>query len=106
MPAITRGESLTIDTQYKQESLCIQIILIGNEIRKTLAYSWQKSSIMTFEIFLFGPSAVRALPLAPGRNEGGHYVRYIFLFLLLFGPSGVRALPLAAGRNEGGHYFR
>ena len=41
-----------------------------------------------------GPSGVRALPLAAGRNECGHY----------FGPSGVRALPLAAGINEGGHY--
>ena len=38
------------------------------------------------------------LPLAAGRNEGGHYFRY-------FGPSGVRALPLAAGINVGGHYF-
>ena len=46
-----------------------------------------------------GPSAVCALPLASGRNEGGHYFRYIH-------PSGVRALPLAAGINEGGHYFR
>ena len=46
-----------------------------------------------------GPSGVRALPLAAGRNKGGHYFRY-------FGPSGVRALPLAAGINEGGHYFR
>ena len=46
-----------------------------------------------------GPSGVRALPLAAGRNEGGHYFRN-------FGPSGVRALPLAAGINEGGHYFR
>ena len=45
-----------------------------------------------------GPSGVRALPLAAGRNEGGHYFRYI-------GPSGVRALPLAAGINEGGHYW-
>ena len=42
-----------------------------------------------------GPSGVRALPLAAGTNEVGHY----------FGPSGVRALPLAAGTNEGGHYF-
>ena len=48
-----------------------------------------------------GPSIVHALPLAAGRNEGGHYFRYIFLF----GPSGVRALPLGAGRNESGHYF-
>ena len=42
---------------------------------------------------------MRALSLAAGINEGGHYFRY-------FGPSGVRALPLAAGINEGGHYLR
>ena len=30
-----------------------------------------------------GPSGVRALPLAAGRNEGGHYFRYIFFLLLL-----------------------
>ena len=35
------------------------------------------------------------LPLAAGRNEGGHY----------FGTSGVHALPLAAGIYVGGHYF-
>jgi hypothetical protein len=46
-----------------------------------------------------GPSRVRALPLAAGINEGGHYFRY-------FGPSRVHALPLAAGINAGGHYFR
>jgi hypothetical protein len=44
---------------------------------------------------LIGLSRVRALPLAAGINEGGHY----------FGPSGVLALPLAAGINEGGHYW-
>ena len=31
-----------------------------------------------------GPSGVRALPLAAGRNKGGHYFRY-------FGPSVLRA---------------
>jgi hypothetical protein len=31
-----------------------------------------------------GPSGMRALPLAAGINEGGHYFRY-------FGPSEVRA---------------
>jgi hypothetical protein len=46
-----------------------------------------------------GPSGVRALPMAAGINEGGHYIRY-------FGPSRVHALPFAAGINEGGHYFR
>ena len=33
----------------------------------------------------FGPSRVRALPLAAGINEGGHYFRYII------GPSVLRA---------------
>ena len=46
----------------------------------------------------FGPSGVRALPLAAGINVGGHYFRYI-------GLSEVRALPLAAGINVGGHDF-
>ena len=31
-----------------------------------------------FAYFSFGPSGVRALPLAAGTNEGGHYFRYIF----------------------------
>ena len=44
----------------------------------------------------FGPSRVRAVPLAAGINVGCHYFRY-------FGPSEVRALPLAAGINVGGH---
>ena len=29
-----------------------------------------------FTNFDFGPSGVRALPLAAGTNEGGHYFRY------------------------------
>ena len=33
---------------------------------------------------LIGPSGVRALPLAAGTNEGGHYFRYIFPLLLIF----------------------
>jgi hypothetical protein len=32
----------------------------------------------------FGPSVVRALPLAAGINDGGHYFAYIILFFLLF----------------------
>ena len=49
-----------------------------------------------YSLYVFiRPSGVRALPLAAGKNVGGHY----------FGPSGVRALPLASGTNEGGHYF-
>ena len=57
---------------------------------------WQQTET---KVATIGPSGVRALPLADGINEGGHYFRY-------FGPSGVGALPLAAGINEGGHYFR
>ena len=33
-----------------------------------------------------GPSGVRALPLAAGRNEGAHYFRYFLLLLLLLVP--------------------
>jgi hypothetical protein len=53
----------------------------------TLCYIWADKG------GYFGPSGVRALPLAAGITVGGHY----------FGPSGVRVLPLAAGINEGGH---
>ena len=59
-------------------------------------YTGNFHTVQTADVLLIGPSGVRALPFAAGRNEGGHY----------FGPSGVRALPLAAGTNEGGHYFR
>ena len=31
----------------------------------------------------FGPSGVCALPMAAGRNEGGHYFRYFSTLLLL-----------------------
>ena len=60
-----------------------------------LSHFWQS----WFSCAYFGPSGVRALPLASGINESGHYFRY-------FCPSEVHALPLAAGINEGGHYFR
>ena len=32
---------------------------------------------------IIGPSGVRALPLAAGRNEGGHYFRYFSTLLLV-----------------------
>ena len=38
------------------------------------------------------PSGVRALPVAAGTNEGGHYFRYFFTFvlsLLDFTPEGI-----------------
>ena len=35
----------------------------------------------TSYMLVIGPSGVRALPLAAGRNEGGHYFKYIFLLL-------------------------
>ena len=34
----------------------------------------------------FGPSGVRALPLAAGINEGGHYFRYFSFFFSFFLP--------------------
>jgi hypothetical protein len=47
---------------------------------ETLQYivGFQKQSYR----FDFGPSVVRVLPLAAGRNEGGHYFRYFSTFLL------------------------
>jgi hypothetical protein len=37
--------------------------------------------IKTGSITNFGPSGVRALPLAAGINEGGHYFRHFDFFL-------------------------
>ena len=34
----------------------------------------------TARVQQIGPSGVRALPLAAGINEGGHYFRYFFFF--------------------------
>ena len=34
-------------------------------------------------VLYFGPSGVRALPLAAGINEGGHYFRYIIPLLVV-----------------------
>jgi hypothetical protein len=46
--------------------------------------TWRTTfSPLQSEFFKIGPSGVHALPLAAGRNEGGHYLRY-------FGPSRVR----------------
>ena len=36
--------------------------------------------------FHFGPSGVRALPLASGRNEVGHYFRYFSSFIFFLPP--------------------
>ena len=38
------------------------------------------------KIGFFGTSGVRALPLAAGTNEGGHYFRYIFLLVVILPP--------------------
>ena len=40
-----------------------------------------RAPAVSTQVATIGPSGVRALPLAAGTNEGGHY----------FGPSGVRA---------------
>ena len=69
--------------------------LVYNLVAQPKSKTWKSGGY----IVDFGRSGVRALPLAAGRNIGGHYTWN-------FGPSGVRVLPLASGRNEGGHYFR
>ena len=43
-----------------------------------------RAPAVSTQVATIGPSGVRALPLAAGTNEGGHYFRY-------FGPSEVRA---------------
>ena len=76
-------------------SSCLKISGAFSHIHTQSVIQYAESSLQFILDITFGPSGVRALPLAVGINEGGHY----------FGPSGVRALPLAAGTNEGGHYF-
>ena len=47
----------------------------------------QRNEVAIILGIIFGPSGVRALPLAAGINEGGHYFRYFsFLFSLLLPP--------------------
>ena len=48
---------------------CVQFVSIWNTSRYKLG-------------IIIGPSGVRALPLAAGTNEGGHYFRY-FLHLVV-----------------------
>ena len=40
------------------------------------------------DIIHYGPSGVRALPLAARRNEGGHYFMYMFLFSCSYSSGG------------------
>ena len=47
-------------------------VLVGNLGKQELYFKIPKSWYIT----TFGPSGVRALPLAAGINEGGHYFRY------------------------------
>ena len=45
---------------------------------------WLLAQTKVATIFgIFGPSGVRALPVAAGTNEGGHYYWYFFLFIHL-----------------------
>ena len=46
-------------------------------------FPWLLAETKVATIFGIGPSGVRALPLAAGTNEGGHYFRYIFPLLLI-----------------------
>jgi hypothetical protein len=46
-------------------------------IRSSAKLGWAEKTLVSISLveFItnFGPSGVRALPLAAGRNEGGHY---------------------------------
>ena len=50
--------------------------------------------VCIFRLETFGPSGVRALPLAAGINVGGHYKWHFFLFLssLFFSPGSLLIL--------------
>ena len=45
----------------------------------------KKKFDLTWNDYYVGPVGVRALPLAAGRNKGGHYFRYFSSLLLLLG---------------------
>ena len=57
-----------------------QILILENAL--FLKYNQQHLCLLTHELvkieFVIGPSGVRVLPLAAGRNEGGHYFRYFW----------------------------
>ena len=59
-------------------SFCIQTWVVGKIIIRELSSTFLDT--MALKHFLstkdFGPSGVRALPLAAGINVGGHYFRY------------------------------
>ena len=65
---------------------------LANELWRNLQMDLERSaeqsgcfSIRKIQIYLdFGPSGVRALPLADCTNEGGHYKWHFFLFLYSF----------------------
>ena len=77
--------------QFSENTLIIISIYRGcvySFLLKTLNSNTQnkQSSLLTTpwtNLVSIVPSGVRALPLAAGINEGGHYFRYIFLLLLL-----------------------
>jgi hypothetical protein len=44
-------------------------------------------TLILYSLQNLGPSKVRALPMAAGRNIGGHYKWHFFLFSLSFSPA-------------------
>ena len=54
----------------------------GAEQRVSRAQTWERRPPSA--LAEIGPSGLRALPLAAGINEGGHYFAYIFPLLIFF----------------------
>ena len=69
------------DGSGAQQMVLTLIIRIIN----LLCYAFYHLYSQPIIIIIIGPSGVRALPLAAGINEGGHYFAYIIpLFFSLF----------------------
>ena len=73
---------MTEGDQTKMPSWCRPVSRIYQYNRDTVgATGCLKVNILVGDV---GPSGVRALPLAAGKNEGGHYFRYFSTSSLLF----------------------
>ena len=68
-------DSYSVSLLPKQMLTCESVPLGPN----LLLLHWHNLDVENFEI---GPSRVRTLPLAAGRNLGGHYKWHLFSFSL------------------------
>ena len=84
----------------------INLLMDGEDIADLMKLSpeqllvrWVNHQLQKVRLYYlhFGPSGVRALPLAAGINVGGHYKWHFFLFLSLLSPLSSSLLILPEG---------